>query len=79
MSRLDLSVVGARDDPLGVEADAADELLVALQHAEAGTTLNVPQPDGVVRAAAHHESGEEIRLYYHRTIYYLVILPVVVL
>ena len=52
---------------------------MALQHAEAGPALNVPQPDGVVRAAAHHESGEEIRLYYNRTIQYLVILPVVVL
>ena len=43
MSRLDLSVVGARDDPLGVEADAADELLVALQHAQARPALDVPQ------------------------------------
>ena len=43
MSRLDLSVVGARDDPLGVEADAADELLVALKHTQALTALDVPQ------------------------------------
>ena len=43
MSRLDLSIVGAGDDPLGVEADAADELLVALQHAQARPALDVPQ------------------------------------
>ena len=42
-TRLDLSVVGARDDPLGVEADAPDELLVALQHAQARPALDVPQ------------------------------------
>ena len=76
---LDFAIVRPADDPLAVEADAPDELLVALQHAEAGPALDVPQPDGVVRAAAHHESGEEIRLYYNRTIQYLVILPVVVL
>ena len=56
----DLPIVGSTDDPLAVEADAPDELLVALQHAEAGPALDVPQPDGVVRTAAHHESGEGI-------------------
>ena len=76
---LDFAIVRPADDPLAVEADAPDELLVALQHAQARPALDVPQPDGVVRAAAHHESGEEIRLYYNRTIQYLVILPVVVL
>ena len=42
-SYLDFAVVGARDDPLGVEPDAAHELLVALQDAQAGAALNVPQ------------------------------------
>ena len=63
---LDFAVVRPADDSLAVEADAPDELLVALQHAEAGPALDVPQPDGVVRAAAHHESGEGI-LCYHST------------
>ena len=56
----DLPIVGSTDDPLAVEPDAADQLLVALQDPETGPALDVPQPDGVVRAAAHHESGEEI-------------------
>ena len=48
----DLPVVGSTDDPLAVEPDAADQLLVALQDPETGAALDVPEPDGVVRAAA---------------------------
>ena len=47
-----LPVVGSTDNPLAVKSDAADELLVALQYSEAGAALDVPEPDGVVRAAA---------------------------
>ena len=43
-----LAVIGAADNPLGVEPDAPDELLVPLQHPEAGAALDVPQADGVV-------------------------------
>ena len=53
---LDLAVVGAGHDPLGVEADAADQLLVALQDPQAGPALDVPEPDGVVRGAADHQA-----------------------
>ena len=42
-SCLDLAVVSARDDPLGVEPDAPDELLVTLQDPQAGAALDVPQ------------------------------------
>lgn len=43
-----LAVIGATDNPLGVEPDAPDELLVPLEHPEAGPALDVPQADGVV-------------------------------
>ena len=49
---LDLAVVGAAHDALAVEAYAAHELVVALEHAQALAELDVPQADGVVRAAA---------------------------
>ena len=49
---LDLPVVGSAHNPLAVEPDAPDELLVALEDPEAGAALDVPEPDGVVRAAA---------------------------
>ena len=49
---LDLPVVRSAHNPLAVEPDAPDELLVALEDPEAGATLDVPEPDGVVRAAA---------------------------
>ena len=45
---LDLPVVRSTHDPLAVEPDASDELLVTLQHSEAGAALYVPEPDGVV-------------------------------
>jgi hypothetical protein len=35
-------------------------LLVALERAEAGAALDVPQPDGVVRAARHHQPANTI-------------------
>merc|ERR1719458_1711435 len=53
---LDLAVVSARDDPLGVEPDAPDELLVTLQDPQAGAALDVPQPDRVVARAGDHEA-----------------------
>ena len=49
---LDLPVVRSAHNPLAVEPDAPDELLVALEDPEAGAALDVPEPDGVVRAAA---------------------------
>ena len=49
------AVVGSADNSLGVEPDAPDQLLVTLQHSQACSTLNVPQTDGVVRAATHHQ------------------------
>ena len=47
-----LPIVGSTDDPLAVEPDAADQLLVTLQDPETGPALDVPEPDGVVGAAA---------------------------
>ena len=47
-----LAVVGSTDDPLAVEPDAAHQLLVALEDPETGAALDVPEPDGVVGAAA---------------------------
>jgi len=52
---LDLAVVSSGHDPLTVEADAPDQLLVAFQDAEARPALDVPQPDGVVRGPADDE------------------------
>ena len=49
---LDLPVVRSAHNPLAVEPDAPDELLVTLEDPEAGAALDVPEPDGVVRAAA---------------------------
>ena len=51
----DLPVVGSTDNPLAVEPDAAHQLLVALEDPETGAALDVPEPDGVVRAAADHQ------------------------
>ena len=51
----DLPIVVSTHDPLAVEPDAADQLLVALQDPETGPALDVPEPDGVVGAAAHDE------------------------
>ena len=53
---LDLAVVGAADDPLAVEPDAPDELLVALEHPETRAALDVPQSDRVVGAAGDDEA-----------------------
>ena len=39
--------------------NAAYELLVALKCSEAGTALNIPQSDCVVRAARHHQPSHE--------------------
>ena len=50
-----LPVVGSTDNPLAVESDAADQLLVSLQDPETGPALDVPEPDGVVGAAADDE------------------------
>ena len=47
-----LPIVGSTDNPLAVEPDAADQLLVALQDPETGPALDVPEPDGVVGAPA---------------------------
>ena len=47
-----LPVVGSTDNPLAVESDAADQLLVSLQDPETGPALDVPEPDGVVGAPA---------------------------
>lgn len=52
---LNFAVIGAAHNPLGVEPDAPDELLVALEHPEAGAALDVPQPDGVIGATGDHE------------------------
>ena len=51
-----LPVVGSTDNPLAVESDAADQLLVSLQDPETGPALYVPEPDGVVGAAADDQS-----------------------
>ncbi len=51
---LDLAVVGSADDALRVEPDAAHQLLVALQHSDASSALNVPKSDCVVGAAGYH-------------------------
>ena len=48
----DFSVVSAGDNPLVVESDAADELLVTLENPEARSTFDVPQSDGVVGRSA---------------------------
>ena len=53
---LDLPIIGSTHNPLAIESDAADELLMALQDPETGAALDVPQPDGVVRAAADDQS-----------------------
>ena len=45
---LNFAIIGPTDNPLTVEPNAPDQLLVTLQGPQAGTTLNVPQPDGVV-------------------------------
>ena len=42
------AVIGAAHNPLGVEPDAPDKLLVTFEHPEAGAALDVPQPDGVI-------------------------------
>ena len=42
-SCLDLDVVSALDNPLGVEPDAPDEHLVTFQDQQAGAALDVPQ------------------------------------
>ena len=47
-----LPVVGSTDNPLAVESDAADQLLVSLQDPETGPALYVPEPDRVVGAPA---------------------------
>ena len=47
-----LPVVGSTDNPLAVESDAADQLLVSLQDPETGPALYVPEPYGVVGAPA---------------------------
>lgn len=41
---------------LAVEPDAPDELLVALEDAQTGAALDVPEPYGVVAAAADDEA-----------------------
>ena len=50
-----LSIVVSTDDPLAVEPDAAHQLLVALEDPETGAALDVPEPDGVVGAAADNQ------------------------
>ena len=52
----DLPVVGSTDNPLAVEPDAAHQLLMALEDPETGAALDVPEPDGVVGAAADDQS-----------------------
>ena len=47
-----LPVVSSTHDPLAVEPDATHQLLVALEDPETGPALDVPEPDGVVGAAA---------------------------
>lgn len=44
----DLAVVSAGNDAFRIEPDASHKFLVAFQHAQARTGLNVPQPNGVV-------------------------------
>ena len=51
----DLPVVRSTDNPLAVEPDAAHQLLVALEDPETGPALDVPEPDGVVGAAADNQ------------------------
>lgn len=51
----DLPVVSSTDDPSVIEAYAPDQLLVAFEHPETSTKVNVPQPDGVVAASTHHQ------------------------
>ena len=50
-----LSIVSSTDNPLGVESDAPHQLLVTLQHPETGAALDVPESDGVVAGATHHQ------------------------
>ena len=50
-----LPIVGSTDNPLAVEPDAAHQILVALQDPETGPALDVPEPDGVVGAAANYQ------------------------
>lgn len=38
----DSPVIGSADYPLVVKSDTADQLLMALQNSQTGTTLNVP-------------------------------------
>lgn len=52
---LDFPIVGPADNSLTVKPYTPDELLVPLQGPEAGPALDVPEPDGVVRTAAHHQ------------------------
>ena len=48
-------VVGTADDVLAVEPDAAHELLVALEYAQAGAALDVPESNRIVAAAAYDQ------------------------
>lgn len=49
-------IVGATNDVLAVEPDAPDELLVALEDAQASAAFDVPESDGVVAAATDYEA-----------------------
>ena len=52
---LNFSVVCPRHDPLVIETDAADELFMSFENSKAGSALDIPQPDCVVRRSADDE------------------------
>lgn len=51
-------VVGARDNSLRVEANAPDQLFVALKHAEAGANFDIPDAKNV--AVIFHFSSKTL-------------------
>ena len=55
-TNLNFPIIRPAHNPLAVKSDAPDQLLVPLQGPQACPALNVPEPDGVVWAAADYQS-----------------------
>lgn len=55
MRRKKLPIISSTNDVFTVKAYASNEFFVALEDAQAGAALNVPESDGVVAATANDQ------------------------